>query len=437
MSSEIFSTAYMEAKRKAQLARQIKRNVAQAAEGVRRASASLSNATRVLMEQGSAISREIAGKSTLGTIDARLEAAVTGQADISGFTQADISELAELVKKNTELLHVQATAQYSDEETGSVAVGLDGFDGSGEEESTGFVRVDMAASEVISTPENRKIIQLGQILIDAKSKKDVEYTELLILSYGILDEAVWSAADVEKKVSAQRKLERIDSDKNMTVFEKIDKIKKAVDDYVKSKTPVPTDVDADEIVSTYKALCQSLGKAYTGRVAIKEMSAEIEKMTEELIKLEEEEYISEAIIEAFEEEGIVLDDVKSAKNTQVFYLEEADNCEVIFSDVDGGFLLETVGIYEEGTSATADDRAEMKKSAKKVCDKYKRVIERLAEKGVIIDIAAEDDPEKYLKVCAESADTFARRRTEKKDISTKKTERRERRRKKKNLRTFD
>lgn len=437
MSSEVFSSAYMQAQRKAQLARQMRKNIANAAESIRKISASINNANRILQEQGSAISREIAGKGTLSAIDARLEAAITGQADISGFTKEDISKLADLVKKNTELLQTQGTI-HSDEDKApnTVSVGLDNFESAETEESTGFVRTEVSVESITVTPEKRKIIQLGEILIEAKSQKDIEYTELLIVSYGILDEPVWSSSDVEHKTNTQRKIERIDSDKNMTVFEKIDKIKKLISEYVKFKTPIPSDVDAEQIVSTYKVLCQRLGKTFNGNIPINQMSTEIEKMTEELIAIEEKAYISNAIVEAFEEEGIVLDDVKSAKTTQVFYLEESDDCEVIISNVDGGFLMETVGIYEQGTTITSDDQKEMKKNAKKVCDKYKQVIARLAEKGVIIDIASEDDPEAYLKICEESSDTFVRRKKEKKDAEGKKNERRERRRKKE-LKTFD
>lgn len=437
MSSEVFSSAYMQAQRKAQLARQMRKNIANAAESIRKISASINNANRILQEQGSAISREIAGKGTLSAIDARLEAAITGQADISGFTKEDISKLADLVKKNTELLQTQGTIQSDEDKApNTVSVGLDNFESAETEESTGFVRTEVSVESITVTPEKRKIIQLGEILIEAKSQKDIEYTELLIVSYGILDEPVWSSSDVEHKTNTQRKIERIDSDKNMTVFEKIDKIKKLISEYVKSKTPIPSDVDAEQIVSTYKVLCQRLGKTFNGNIPINQMSTEIEKMTEELIAIEEKAYISNAIVEAFEEEGIVLDDVKSAKTTQVFYLEESDDCEVIISNVDGGFLMETVGIYEQGTTITSDEQKEMKKNAKKVCDKYKRVIARLAEKGVIIDIASEDDPEAYLKICEESPDTFVRRKKEKKDAEGKKNERRERRRKKE-LKTFD
>jgi len=437
MSSEVFSSAYMQAQRKAQLARQMRKNIANAAESIRKISASINNANRILQEQGSAISREIAGKGTLSAIDARLEAAITGQADISGFTKEDISKLADLVKKNTELLQSQGTIQSNEDKAPiTVSVGLDNYESVETEESTGFVKTEASVESITVTPEKRKIIQLGEILIEAKSQKDIEYTELLIVSYGILDEPVWSSSDVEHKTNTQRKIERIDSDKNMTVFEKIDKIKKLISEYVKSKTPIPSDVDAEQIVSTYKVLCQRLGKTSNGNIPINQMSTEIEKMTEELIAIEEKAYISNAIVEAFEEEGIVLDDVKSAKTTQVFYLEESDDCEVIISNVDGGFLMETVGIYEQGTTITSDDQKEMKKNAKKVCDKYKRVVERLAEKGVIIDIASEDDPEAYLKICEENPDTFVRRRKEKKDDEGKKNERRERRRKKE-LKTFD
>lgn len=437
MSSEVFSTAYLQAQTKAQLARQMRRTIANTAESIRRISASLSNANRIMQEQGSAIAREIAGKGVLNEIDMRLEAAVVGQADISGFSEEDISELAERIKKNTELLQSRGTVQIDGEiAPSSISVVREEFKIDEAEENTGFVKKASSVENDFVTPEERKIIQLGEVLSEAKSQKDVRYTEMLIVSYGILSEAVWTMADVEYKISIQRKIERIDSDKNMMVFEKIDKIKKLIDEYVKSVTPTPSDVDGHQLVATYKVLCQKLGKAYTGNVPISQMAVEIEKMTEELLAIEEKEYISNAIIEAFEEEGIVLDDVKSVESTQVFYLEESDDCEVVVSNLDGGFLMETVGIYEQGSTVTSDEKKEMKKNAKKVCDKYKSVVARLAEKGIIIDIASEDDPEAYLKICEESIETFIRRKKEKKDATGNKAERRQRRRKKE-LKTFD
>ena len=437
MSCEIFANVYLEAQRKARIAQDMKRSIANAAESMRRISSSISNANRILQKQGTAIAREIAGKGKLSAIDARLETAVAGQADISGFTKEDISELADRVRKNTELLQTKGkTTAGENEEASSLSVGMNQFESDGVEISSGFVKSDVSVDYDSVTPEERKILQLGQILIDAKSQKDVEYTELLIVSYGILSEAAWTATDVELKNSVQRKIERIDSDNNLTVFEKIEKIKALVSEYTKSKTPIPSDVDVEQIVSTYKVLCQKLGRAYSTSVPINRMNAEIDKMTQELIAVEEEAYMTNAIIEAFEEEGIVLDDVKSAKDTQVFYLEEADNCEVVINNVDGGFLMETIGIHEQGTAVTPDDKKDMKKSAKKVCEKYKRVIERLAEKGIIINNAAEEDPESYLKICEEKSETFSRRKNEKNETQDKKKERRERRRKKQ-LRTFD
>ena len=437
MSSEIFSTAYLQAQRTAQLAKHMKRSIANVAESLKKISASVNNASRILQKQGSALAKEIAGTGKLGAIDARLEAAKTGAADISGFTKEDISALADMVKKNTELLQSHGNFEgAAEDETESVSVGFDSYEQSEADEVSGFVKKSPTEAVYAETPEKRKIIELSAVLTGAKSQKDIEYTELLIVSYGILDEAVWSASDIELKTNAQRRIERIDSDPNLTVFEKIDKLKALVSDYVSSISRIPEDVDAEELVATYKVLCMRLGRAYTGKIPVNRMQAEIEKMMEELLAIEEKEYISNAIVEAFEEEGIVLDSVKSADSTQVFYLEDSDDCEVIISGVDGGFLMETVGIYEEGTKVSADDKNEMKKNAKKVCDKYKRVVERLAEKGVIIDIASEDDPEAYLKICEEKPETFVRRKNEKQEPESKKKERRARRRKKV-LRTFD
>lgn len=437
MSSEIFSTAALRAEAKAQMARQMRRSIANMADSVRKISSSIDNANRILQRQGSKMAQEIAGRGSLGAIDARLQETMSGQADISGFTKEDISELAELVKKNTELLYSGGTVSDVDEdETKTVTIDLGEAESTDNEEVSGFIKSELAVPVFTGTPEKRKIIQLGESLAEAKSGKDVEYTELLIVSYGILDEAVWSEADVEKKTNVQRKIERIDSDSNMTVVEKIEKLKSIISEYVKSVTPVPEDVDKEGIVSTYKVLCMQLGRPYTGKITIAKMQEEIELMMEDLIRIEEQEYISNAIIEAFEEEGIILDSVKTADSTQVFYLEESDDCEVIISNVDGGFLMETVGVYEEGTTVTDTEKKEMKKNAKKVCDKYKKVIKRLEEKGVIIDIASEDDPDVYLKICEEPSETFTRRSEEKKEPEKKKKERRDRRRKK-TLKTFD
>ena len=436
MSSEVFSSAYLDARRKLQLAKQLRRDLEKAAEGIKKLSSSINRSMRVLKQQGDEIARELAEQKAERRVLLQMEESASGQTDISGFTREEISQLAELVKKNTQLLHMHGDVDVQAAQAEKSAIGIEAFDGEGTEEIGGFVREEITVAYEES-PEARKILQLGELLSGITSKKDIEYTELLIVAYGVLDEPVWSMSDSEHKLKARRRLERIELDTNMTVFEKIERIKALLGEYTHGLSEPPQDADVQQVVSTYKILCQRLGREYDGTMAAIQMNAQIEQMTQELISLEEQEYIADAIAEAFEEEGILLDDVKTAGKSQVFYLKDTDSCEVVISDVAGGFLLETVGLYEEGTAITEADRDEMKATAKGVCDAYKRVIARLAEKGVIIEITAEDDPAEYLKICEESAETFARRRKEKERTKSGAKERRRRRRRGGNLRTFD
>ena len=159
MSSEVFSTAYLEAKRKMQMAKQLRKSIANAAESIRKISASIDNANRILREQGSALSREIAGQGTVSSVDIKLREAATGQEDISGFTREEISKLAEQVKKNTELLYVKGTVKKeTDEEVETVSVGAGDYETTDAKETTGFVKTEVSVQQDEGTPEKRKII---------------------------------------------------------------------------------------------------------------------------------------------------------------------------------------------------------------------------------------------------------------------------------------
>lgn len=430
MSSEVFSVAFVEARTQAQIARDLQRDIQRTAQSIRRASESVAKSARLMQIKADATLKKTS--ETMKTIELERTRMEQHYRDITGYSAEMISSLAESIRKNAELLQVKATEACDEtSETSAVSLAAERYTSGDKAEVSGFEKGEAQIVELEYTPEMRKIIQLGEVLSGAKSAKDTEYAELLIVSYAILGEPVMTQKDIELKMSIQRKIERIDSDANLTVFEKIDKVKLAIAEYSDGVSQIPEDVDAEEIASTYMALCERIGRPY-GNLCVREMEALIPILTEQLIKIEEQEYITDSLIEAFEEEGILLDDVKSADNTRVFYMEDAENCELVINDVDGGFLMETVGLYASGTEKTDDDERDMKKSAKTACDKYKRVIKRLEEKGVIINIAHEDDPEKYLKICEEEAETFVRRRNSK----GKKHERRARRREKK-LKTFD
>ncbi len=434
MSSEIFSTARVIARQQLALAKQLQKSIELTARSIKKTSDTIAKTSRLMSERANRLSREIAANGSASSISLQLNEAQTGNVEFSGFTREDISELADIIKKNTQLLETKSDID-SASGVSYVSVGLEEYQSHSEGELSGFEKHEITDLPVIESYENKKILELGRILSDMKSQKDIEYTELLIVSFGILSEPVWSLEDMEIRKHTRRKIERIDGDLNLTVFEKINKLKDAMDEYSKNLQGAPEGVDIGELDATYKALCQMLGEAYNGDVPASLLKNRIEEMTQKLLEIEEKEYIADSIAEAFAEEGILLDSVKTQEETSVFYMEEADDCELIVTNIGDGFLMETVGLYEEGNPASEDDKKEMKKNAKKVCEKYKKVIKRLEDKGIIIDIVSEDDPEKYLKINSESAETFKRRKNQKQ--SGKKPQRRSRRRTKPELRTFD
>lgn len=418
MSSEIFSTVRIRPARRVDITQRTRAQIASAKNALRQMSRTMNETARLMQIQGRALSEQLRAQGETESTTVSQSGIGGTTEDVSGFDRSSIDSLVEALRQTRELLETtgETADTLSGEKTESEAIEAVQAESHGGVDASGYVKEDifeLPEGEVMSSDE-RKILEYSKLLKLTKSKKDAVFAELLIAMFAMFDAPVWSDSDLELKERTRRKVERLDGDETFTIDEKIEKLKRIIAEYSDALSTIPEDFNAEDIIEEYKFLRRKTGRVDTEEIAISRMATEIEAMTDEIIRAEEEEYIRKSVIEAFEREGILLDEYVSAKGKQVFYLEDEENCEVVLEDIDGGFLLESVGLSENGKKASKEEKDEMVTSAKKVCDKYKKVIKHLEEMGIMVNIDAEDEPDsRYIKIAQADSETQDRRHKKK------------------------
>lgn len=379
MSSEVFSRAYIEANRKLKIARQLQEDIDRTAKEIKEISSRIENIKSI----------------------------------INSTYVADLYDIEAIIKKK---INVDSpTLLTSEDVSGIIDVQIEVITKELQKTSS-FVNGDVV--------EIKKTSDLFGLTREEQKKEQAKYIEYLITVYSVLITEVWSQSDLDYKNMVKRQIERIDSDKQLSFKEKIERIEKIIQEYpmkINSKCSMEELVD---VISEYKAIMMKLGRKPLKEITVSQMKADIDKLKDELTKKNEQDYINRMIEETFAEEGILLDEIKSLPNSQVFYLENNDNCEITLTNIEDGFLMETVGLTEKQAPATQEEREKFAQCAKSVCVKYKNIIKKLAEKGVIINIAYEEEPTaehikvKYNSEHSETQKKRQRTRKEKKQLRT-------------------
>ena len=381
MSSEVFSRAYVEANRKQKIARQLQEDIDRTAKEIKEISSRIENIKSII-------------NSTYVADSYDIEAIIKNKINVDSTTLLTSEDVSGIIDVQIEVItkELQKTSSFV---------------------NGGVVEI-------------KKTSDLFGLTREEQKKEQAEYIEYLITVYSVLITEVWSQSDLDYKNMVKHQIERIDSDKQLSFKEKIERIEKIIQEYpmkINSKCSMDELVD---VISEYKAIMMKLGRKPLKEITVSQMKADIDKLKEELTKKNEQEYINRMIEETFAEEGILLDEIKSLPNNQVFYLENNDNCEITFTNIEDGFLMETVGLTDKQAPATKEERENFAQCAKSVCVKYKNIIKKLAEKGVIINIAYEEEPTaEHIKVKHNSEHSGIQKQRQKK------------RKEKKQLRTFD
>lgn len=379
MSSEVFSRAYIEANRKLKIARQLQEDIDRTAKEIKEISSRIENIKSII-------------NSTYVADSYDIEAIIKKKINVDSPTLLTSEDVSGIIDVQIEVItkELQKTSSFV---------------------NGGVVEI-------------KKTSDLFGLTREEQKKEQAEYIEYLITVYSVLITEVWSQSDLDYKNMVKRQIERIDSDKQLSFKEKIERIEKIIQEYpmkINSKCSMEELVD---VISEYKAIMMKLGRKPLKEITVSQMKADIDKLKDELTKKNEQDYINRMIEETFAEEGILLDEIKSLPNSQVFYLENNDNCEITLTNIEDGFLMETVGLTEKQAPATQEEREKFAQCAKSVCVKYKNIIKKLAEKGVIINIAYEEEPTaehikvKYNSEHSETQKKRQRTRKEKKQLRT-------------------
>lgn len=142
----------------------------------------------------------------------------------------------------------------------------------------------------------------------------------------------------------------------------------------------------------YQVLCQLLDmKPQPWTPA--QRSAEIKRLNEELFQRRQEAYVYQQLKEVFAQLNLTMTGEEDSVLGVKIVDDTLDNCALYMSADSQGFLFETVGEVAYAGSISQNQRALVETSARTICKKHLEVIRLMAERGILLTVDCETEPD--------------------------------------------
>ena len=115
-------------------------------------------------------------------------------------------------------------------------------------------------------------------------------------------------------------------------------------------------------------------------------------MSDQLFQKKKEDFVYQNLKEVFAELNLTMTDEVDNILGQRLVDSEISNCAIYMSTDSSGIIFETVGEVETSGSLSANQKAVVEESARKMCQKHLEVIRRMRDRGILLHVECETKP---------------------------------------------